>query len=350
MRRHRIAAIPGDGIGPEVIGAGLEVLTALSARDGGFSLSVDALPWSSATYLREGHYIPPGGVERLRDYDAIFFGAVGSREVPDHVSLWGLRLPICQGLDQFANVRPVRVLPGVRSPLGPDARVDWVVVRENSEGEYAGVGGRAHRGLPTEVATEVAVFTRTGVERIHRFAFELARRRPRRRLTLVTKSNAMRHGLVLWDEVFAEVARDYPDVATDRELVDAVTTRMVLRPGTLDVLVATNLHADILSDLAAALAGSLGIAPTANLDPTRRGPSMFEPIHGSAFDLVGRGIANPVATFWTAVLMLEHLGEEMAARRLMAAIEGTTASGVLTPDLGGRATSAEVTQAVIERL
>jgi tartrate dehydrogenase/decarboxylase/D-malate dehydrogenase len=228
--------------------------------------------------------------------------------------------------------------------------VDWVVVRENSEGEYAGVGGRAHRGTPEEVATEVAVFTRRGAERIHRFAFGLARRRPRRRLTLVTKSNAMRHGLVLWDEVFDEVAREFPDVATDRELVDAVTTRMVLRPESLDVLVATNLHADILSDLAAALAGSLGIAPTANLDPTRRAPSMFEPIHGSAFDLVGKGVANPIATFWTGALMLEHLGEAAAARRLMAAIEGTTASGVLTPDLGGRATSAEVTQAVIERL
>jgi tartrate dehydrogenase/decarboxylase/D-malate dehydrogenase len=350
MREHRIAAIPGDGIGPEVIDAGLQVLDALAKRDGGFSLRVERFPWSSETYLREGHYIPEGGLERLRGFDAIFFGAVGSREVPDHVSLWGLRLPICQGFDQYANVRPVRVLPGVKSPLGPGAAIDWVVIRENSEGEYAGVGGRAHRGLPTEVATEVAVFTRAGVERIHRFAFELARRRPRRRLTLVTKSNAMRHGLVLWDEVFAEVARDYPDVATDRELVDAVTTRMVLRPGTLDVLVATNLHADILSDLAAALAGSLGIAPTANLDPTRRGPSMFEPIHGSAFDLVGRGIANPVATFWTAVLMLEHLGETAAAARLMAAIEGTTGAGVLTPDLGGKATTAEVTRAVIERL
>jgi len=350
MREHRIAAIPGDGIGPEVIGAGLEVLAALAARDGGFALRVETFPWSSATYLREGHYIPPGGLERLRGFDAIFFGAVGSREVPDHVSLWGLRLPICQGFDQYANVRPVRVLPGVRSPLGPDARVDWVVVRENSEGEYAGVGGRAHRGTPEEVATEVAVFTRRGVERIHRFAFQLARRRPRRRLTLVTKSNAMRHGLVLWDEVFAEVAREFPDVATDRELVDAVTTRMVLRPGSLDVLVATNLHADILSDLAAALAGSLGIAPTANLDPERRAPSMFEPIHGSAFDLVGKGVANPVATFWTAALMLEHLGEEAAASRLVAAIEATTGAGIVTPDLGGEATTAEVTRAVIERL
>jgi tartrate dehydrogenase/decarboxylase/D-malate dehydrogenase len=223
-------------------------------------------------------------------------------------------------------------------------------VRENSEGEYAGHGGRAHRGLPIEVATETAVFTRAGVERIHRFAFALARQRPRRRLTLVTKSNAQRHGMVLWDEIFYEVARDFPDVATDRELVDAVTTRMVLRPQSLDVLVATNLHADILSDLAAALAGSLGIAPTANLNPERRFPSMFEPIHGSAFDIAGQGIANPIATFWTAVLMLEHLGEREAAARLMAAIESVTAARVFTPDLGGQATTAEVTRAVCDRL
>ncbi len=350
MREHRIAAIPGDGIGPEVIAAGLEVLRALAARDGGFQLRVEQFPWSSETYLRDGHYIPEGGLDRLRSFDAIFFGAVGSRKVPDHVSLWGLRLPICQGFDQYANVRPVRALPGVRSPLEKGAQIDWVVIRENSEGEYAGMGGRAHRGFPIEVATETAVFTRAGVERIQRFAFELARGRPRRHLTLVTKSNAMRFGLVMWDEVFAEVARDYPDVKTDRELVDAVTTRMVLRPETLDVMVATNLHADILSDLAAALAGSLGIAPTANLNPERRFPSMFEPIHGSAFDIAGRGIANPVATFWTAVLMLEHLGETTAARRLMTAIEAVTASGLHTPDLGGHATTAEVTRAVCEQI
>jgi tartrate dehydrogenase/decarboxylase / D-malate dehydrogenase len=224
------------------------------------------------------------------------------------------------------------------------------VVRENSEGEYAGHGGRAHRGLPIEVGTEVAIFTRVGVERIHRFAFELARKRPKKRLTLVTKSNAQRHGLVLWDEIFFEVAKGYPDVRTDRELVDAVTTRMVLRPHTLDVLVATNLHADILSDLAAALTGSLGIAPTANLNPERRFPSMFEPIHGSAFDIAGKGIANPVATFWTAVLMLEHLGEAAAAKRLMVAIEAVTGRGVLTPDLGGTATTSEVTGAVCEHI
>ena len=346
MREYKIAAIGGDGIGPEVIAAGLQVLEALAAKDGGFRLQVEHFPWSSPYYLKHGHYIPEGGLEKLKGFDAIFFGAVGSQEVPDHVSLWGLRLPIAQGFDQYANVRPARVLPGVKSPLVNGQGIDWVIIRENSEGEYAGNGGRTHRGLPIEVGTETAVFTRAGVERIHRFAFELAGKRPARHLTLVTKSNAQRFGMVMWDEIFFEVARDYPDIRTDRELVDAVTTRMVLKPQTLDVIVATNLHADILSDLAAALSGSLGIAPTANLNPERRFPSMFEPIHGSAFDITGRGIANPIATFWTASMMLEHLGEPAAAARLLAAIEKVTGSGVLSPDLGGKATTAEVTLAV----
>lgn len=350
MREYRIAAIPADGIGPEVIAAGLEALEAVAARDGGFRLEVEHFPWSSDYYLEHGHYIPEGGLDRLKAFDAIFFGAVGDRRVPDHVSLWGLRLAIAQGFDQYANVRPARVLPGVRSPLERGQEIDWVIIRENSEGEYAGHGGRAHRGLPIEVGTETAVFTRTGVERIHRFAFELARKRPRKHLTLVTKSNAQRFGMVMWDEIFFEVAEDFPDVETDRELVDAVTTRMVLKPGTLDVLVATNLHADILSDLAAALSGSLGIGPTANLNPERQFPSMFEPIHGSAFDLAGKGVANPVATFWTAALMLEHLGEAAAAVRLMTATEAVTGSGVQTPDLGGNATTAQVTRAVCEHL
>jgi tartrate dehydrogenase/decarboxylase / D-malate dehydrogenase len=346
MRIHKIAAIPADGIGTEVIAAGLEVLEALAARDGGFKFDVEHFPWSSKYYLEHGHYIPEGGLEKLKTFDAIFFGAVGSQEVPDHVSLWGLRLPIAQGFDQYANVRPARVLPGVESPLRNGEDIDWVIVRENSEGEYAGHGGRAHRGLPIETATETAIFTRAGVERIHRFAFELARSRPARHLTLVTKSNAQRFGMVMWDEIFYEVAAEYPDVQTDRELVDAVTTRMVLKPKTLDVIVATNLHADILSDLAAALSGSLGIAPTANLNPERTFPSMFEPIHGSAFDITGKGIANPVATFWTAALMLEHLGESAAAKQLMQAVEHVTAAGIHTPDLGGKARTSDVTKAV----
>jgi len=293
------------------------------------------------------------GLERLKPFDAIYFGAVGAPDIPDHVTLWGLRLPICQGFDQYANVRPTRILPGIAAPLrdrGP-ADLDWVIVRENSEGEYAGNGGRVHRGLPEEVATETSVFTRVGVTRVIRFAFELARSRPRKKLTVVTKSNAQRHGMVMWDEIAAEVARDFPDVTVDKELVDAMTTRMVLKPQTIDTVVATNLHADILSDLAAALAGSLGIAPTANLDPSRRFPSMFEPIHGSAFDITGKGIANPVATFWTAVMMLEHLGEKEAGARLMAAVERVTADPALhTPDLGGKATTRQVTDAVCDAL
>jgi len=346
MRVHKIAAIGGDGIGPEVVAAGLDVLETLSTSDGAFRFEIESFDWSSRLYLDKGHYIPAGGLEKLRGFDAILFGAVGSQQVPDHVSLWGLRLPICQGFDQYANVRPTRVLPGVKSPLANGKDIDWVVIRENSEGEYAGMGGRAHRGLPIETGTEVAVFTRVGVERIHRFAFSLARTRPRKQLTLVTKSNAQRFGMVMWDEIFFEVAKEYPDVKIDRELVDAMTTRMVLKPHTLDVMVATNLHADILSDLAAALAGSLGIAPTANLNPERKFPSMFEPIHGSAFDIAGKGVANPVATFWTVSMMLDHLGEHEASRRLMNAIERVTAEGTLTPDLGGSAKTADVTKAV----
>ena len=350
MKTYDIAAIGGDGIGPEVIAAGIEALDALARRDGGFAFRFEHFPWSSDFYLKNGHYIPDGGLERLRRFDAIFFGAVGSQKVPDHVSLWGLRLPICQGFDQYANVRPTRVLPGVKSPLAHAKDIDWVVIRENSEGEYSGVGGRVHKGLPIEAASDVSVFTRVGVERIHRFAFELAAKRPRKHLTLVTKSNAQRHGMVMWDEIFFEVAKDYPAVTWDRELVDAMTTRMVLKPATLDVMVATNLHADILSDLAAALSGSLGIAPTANLNPERAFPSMFEPIHGSAFDITGKGIANPVATFWTAAMMLDHLGEAAASARLMKAVEQVTASGLQTPDLGGKAKTADVTKAVIAAL
>ncbi len=347
MSAYKIAAVPGDGIGVEVIAAGVEVLQALSKRSG-FSLDFKHFDWSSEQYLATGQYIPDGGLDELATFDAIFFGAVGALNVPDHISLWGLRLPICQGFDQYANVRPARVLPGVKSPLHNGEQIDWVVVRENSEGEYSGNGGRVHKGLPEEVATEVSVFTRTGVERIHRFAFELAQSRPRKHLTLVTKSNAQRHGMVLWDEIFFEVAKDFPDVRFDKELVDAVTTRMVLKPGSLDVIVATNLHADILSDLAAALSGSLGIAPTANLNPSRKFPSMFEPIHGSAFDITGKGVANPIATFWTAALMLEHLGEQSAAQELMTAIETVTKSGLQTPDLGGSATTRQITDAVLE--
>mgnify|MGYP003345329535 CR=1 FL=1 len=351
MKTYRIAAIPGDGIGTEVIAAGLQVLGVLAQRDGGFKLKVEDFPWSSDYYKKNGYYIPEGGLERLKKFDAIFFGAVGAPDVPDHISLWGLRLPICQGFDQYANVRPARVLPGITSPLAGGEKIDWVVIRENSEGEYSGSGGRVHRGLPEEIATETSVFTRNGVQRIHKFAFELASKRPRKHLTLVTKSNAQRHGMVMWDDIAAEVAKEYPDVTWDKMLVDAMTMRMVIKPETLDTIVATNLHADVLSDLAAALAGSLGIAPTANLNPERQFPSMFEPIHGSAFDITGKGIANPIGTFWSGVMMLEHLGQPVAAKRLMRSIERVTADKRFhTPDLGGKATTVMVTDAVCEAL
>jgi len=353
MPEYRIAAIPGDGIGAEVVAAGLEVLAALQARASNLTFQVETFPWGSDYYRAHGRMMAEDGLARLANFDAIYFGAVGDRQVPDHVTLWGLRLAICQGFDQYANVRPARILPGVASPLAGvgEGDLDWVIVRENSEGEYAGAGGRAHAGLTGEVAVETAIFTRHGVERIMRFAFELARTRPAKHLTCVTKSNAQRHGMVLWDEIFAEVARDYPNIATDKMLVDAMTTRMVREPKNLDVVVATNLHADILSDLAAALSGSLGLAPTANLNPERKFPSMFEPIHGSGFDITGQGIANPVASFWSAAMMLDHLGEGSAAAALLGAIERALASGqASTPDLGGTATTAEVTEAVVAAL
>src|SRR5271155_5174533 len=350
MKTYKIAAIPGDGIGKEVIAAGVEVLDALAAREGRFAFRFDHFDWGSDYYKRHGEMMPSDGRDQIRHHDAIYFGAVGAPDVPDHVTLWGLRLAICQPFDQYANVRPARVLPGIVSPLrrvsGPE--LDWVIVRENSEGEYAGVGGRVHRGLPLEVATDVSIMTRAGVERIFRFAFALARSRPRKLITIVTKSNAQRHAMVMWDEIGAEIAREFPDVTSDKMLVDAMTMRMTIKPESLDTIVASNLHADILSDLAAALAGSLGIAPTANLNPERRFPSMFEPIHGSAFDITGKGIANPIGTFWTATMMLEHLGEKPAADRLMRAIEKVTADPSLhTPDLGGKATTRAVTEATI---
>jgi len=349
MRQYKIAAIPADGIGPEVIEAGVAVLQALAQRAGDFSLAVESFDWGSDYYKKHGVMMPADGLDRLKPFDAIYFGAVGAPDVPDHITLWGLRLPICQGFDQYANVRPTRILPGIASPLRNVGvgDLDWVIVRENSEGEYSGHGGRAHKGLPEEVGTEVAIFTRVGVTRIMRYAFRLAQARPRKLLTVVTKSNAQRHGMVMWDEIAAEVATEFPDVSWDKMLVDAMTVRMTLKPQSLDTIVATNLHADILSDLAGALAGSLGVAPTANIDPERRFPSMFEPIHGSAFDITGKGIANPVATFWTAAQMLEHLGETAAAARLMTAVEQVCAAGILTPDVGGNATTRDVTDAVI---
>jgi tartrate dehydrogenase/decarboxylase/D-malate dehydrogenase len=353
MKTYRIATIPGDGIGKEVVPAGQKVLQALAAADGGFGFEFESFGWGGDWYREHGEMMPADGLNALRGKDAILFGSAGDPDIPDHITLWGLRLKICQGFDQYANVRPTRILPGIDAPLKrcrPED-LDWVIVRENSEGEYAGVGGRAHQGHSIEVATDVSIMTRAGVERILRFAFKLAQTRPRRQLTVVTKSNAQRHAMVMWDEIATEVGRDFPDVRWDKELVDAMTARMVNKPATLDTIVATNLHADILSDLAAALAGSLGIAPTGNIDPERRYPSMFEPIHGSAFDIMGKGLANPIGTFWSCVMLLDHLGETVAASRLMSAIETVTGSPALhTRDLGGKATTADVTQAVCRQL
>jgi tartrate dehydrogenase/decarboxylase/D-malate dehydrogenase len=352
MSKHIIAAIPADGIGIEVIAATIEVLKAIETRFDDIAFEFVHYDWGSDYYKKHGLMMPEDGLVKLKKSDAILFGAVGAPDVPDHITLWGLRLKICQGFDQFANVRPTRVLPGIQSPLRENepGNMDWVIIRENTEGEYSGQGGRSHRGQAHEMATEVSVFTRTGIERIMRYAFEVAKSRPRKLLTVVTKSNAQKHGMVLWDEIADQVAAEYPDVTWDKMLVDAMTVRMTLDPKSLDTIVATNLHADILSDLAGALAGSLGVAPTANIDPSRRAPSMFEPIHGSAFDITGKGVANPVASFWSAVQMLEHLGEKKAADVLMAAIETATGNKVFTPDVGGDAMTADVTKAVISAI
>ena len=353
MKTYRIATVPGDGIGKEVIPAGRQVLEALAAADISFKFEFENFDWGGDYFRLHGEMMPCDGLDALRGHDAILFGSAGDPHIPDHLTLWGLRLKICQGLDQYANVRPTRILPGIDAPLKrcQPEDLNWVIVRENTEGEYSGIGGRVHQGQPLEAATDVSLMTRAGVERILRFAFRLAQSRPRKLLTVITKSNAQRHAMVMWDEIAAEIAREFPDVAWDKELVDAATARMVNRPRSLDTIVATNLHADILSDLAAALAGSLGIAPTGNIDPERRSPSMFEPIHGSAFDIMGKGWANPVGAFWSIVMLLEHLGEAEAAARVMKAIEDVTANPALhTRDLGGTATTAEVTEAVCAQI
>lgn len=353
MGKYRIAVVPGDGIGTEVIEAGCRILEQLCSINDGLELEFESFPWGTDYYLETGHMMPEDGVDTLRTFDAIYFGSAGDPRVPDHISLWQLRLAICQGLDQYANIRPARLLDGLSSPLreARQADIDWVIVRENSEGEYSGAGGRVHQGLELETGLDVSVITRAGAERIQRFALELARSRPRKKLTLVTKSNAQRHAMVLWDEVFEKVSADYPDVTTDRMLVDAMTVRFVNQPETIDTVVATNLHADVLSDLAAALSGSMGLAPTGNLNPERATPSMFEPIHGSAFDIMGHGVANPLGAVWSASLMLDHLGETQAAAQLFGAVEAVTRDGSALPrDLGGQATTDNVTNAVCRAL
>jgi tartrate dehydrogenase/decarboxylase/D-malate dehydrogenase len=355
IRQFRIAVIPGDGIGNEVVPEGLRVLDALASASGGrLAFDYELFPWGCDYYLKTGTMMDDDGLDRLQPFDAIYFGAVGWPGVPDHVSLWGLRLRICQGFDQYACVRPVKLLPGITSPLrnaSPET-IDWVVVRENSEGEYAGVGGRnfAGRGPGAEVAVQAAMFTERGCQRIIRYAFELALKRPRKKVTSVTKSNAQQYAMTLWDDVFNLVRRDYPTVETEQWLVDAMAARFVLRPETLSVVVGSNLFGDILSDLGSAIAGSLGIAASANIDPERRHPSMFEPVHGSAPDIAGKGVANPIAAVWTVVMLLDHLGLADEAARVMRAIEATTAGGFLTPDLGGNATTREVGDAIVSAL
>lgn len=346
LRSHTIASIPGDGIGPETVAAARRVLDAVAAN-AGFGLAWQEYPWGCDHYLATGSMMDEDGLAALSKADAILLGAVGRPDVPDHVSLWGLLIPIRRGFDQFVSLRPVRLLEGVDSPLAAGRNeLDVVIVRENTEGEYSEIGGRIFHGRADEMAIQEAVFTRTGVERIARYAFDLARTRSGS-VASATKSNGIIHTMPFWDEVVADVATDYPDVELTRYHVDALAALLVLDPARFDVVLGSNLFGDILSDLTAALAGSIGIAPCGNIDPTRRFPSMFEPIHGSAPDIVGRGIANPIGQIWSSVLMLEHLGEADAARRLERAIESVLAAGIRTPDLGGSDDTSEVTDAVI---
>lgn len=370
---YRIASIPADGIGPEVVSAAIEVVEKLAKTLKTFTIEFTHIPWGTAYYKKTGAYVDENVLEILKSYDAGLFGSVGAPgtftiffpqffrfqmliyhvpDVPDHISLWGLLLAIRGPLQLYANVRPVRTFPGTQSPLrnAGTKGIDWLLVRENSEGEYSGQGGRSHRGQTWETATEVAIFTYVGIERIMRFAFSAAQARPRKLLTVVTKSNSMRNGMVLWDEVALKVSNDFPDVKWDKMLVDAMTVRMVNQPESLDTIVGTNLHMDILSDLAAALAGSIGVAPSSNLDPTRKNPSLFEPVHGSAFDITGKGVANPVATFWSAAEMLGWLGEEDAKEKLMACVERVCEAGILTKDLGGTAMTKDVTKSVCDEI
>ncbi|KAB2352322.1 tartrate dehydrogenase [Actinomadura rudentiformis] len=350
-KTHRIALIPGDGIGTEVVPAARKVLDVVSERHG-IELTYTEFDWSCERYLREGAMMPDDGMERLREHDAILLGAVGYPGVPDHVSLWGLLIPIRRSFRQYVNLRPIRVFEGVPSPLRTAAagEVDFVIVRENVEGEYSQVGGRLYQGFPEEVAIQEAIFTRAGVTRILDYAFDLAARRGGR-LTSATKSNGIVHTMPFWDELVAERAIHHPGVTWDQEHIDALAAKFVLQPGRFDVVVGSNLFGDILSDLAAAIAGSIGIAPSANLNPEREFPSMFEPVHGSAPDIAGRGIANPLGTVWSAALMLDHLGHPRAASDITDAIATVLAKGAtITPDLGGSATTDELTEALIQAL
>ena len=351
MPTIRLAVIPGDGIGPEVVPQGLRVLQAAADLHGGLHLECAEFPWNCAHHLRHGAMMPQDGLRTLADFDAVFLGAVGHPDVPDHVSLWGLLIPIRRTFQQYVNLRPVRLLRGIASPLagrGP-GDIDFVVVRENTEGEYSSIGGRIHEGTPHEVAAQVSHFSRMGVERIVRYALELAAGR-RGELTVATKSNGIVHTMPFWDEVCRAAAAEYPGVRVRFAHIDALAAYFVSRPQTFDVVVGSNLFGDILTDLGAAVVGSIGIAPSANLNPERRFPSLFEPVHGSAPDIAGRGIANPVGQIWTAKLLLDFFGAGEVGAAVLEAVEQTLEAGVRTPDLGGRATTVEVGDAVVERL
>ena len=352
MDRHSIAVIGGDGIGPDVIREGQRVLEALSQATRSMEWEFRQFPWGCAYYEQHGVMMPDDALDTLRPFDAIYFGAVGFPTVPDHISLHGLLLPIRQSFQQYINLRPIRLLPGVTSPLvgkGSD-EIDFLCVRENTEGEYAGIGGRVHRETSYEVAVETTVFTRTGVERVVRYAFELAKRTGRGHVTNVTKSNAQRHAFVFWDEVFDEIAPEYSEITTDRALVDAAAARMVRSPESYDVLVASNLFGDILTDIGGALMGSLGVPPSSNVNPDGGYPPMFEPVHGSAPDIAGKGIANPIAAIWAAAMMVEELGYPDESELMMNAISDVTVAGKLTADLGGSASTVEFATAVCEAL
>jgi tartrate dehydrogenase/decarboxylase/D-malate dehydrogenase len=355
MRHYQIAVLPGDGIGHEVIPESVQTLQALAELQGDFRLVTRQFDWGSERYLREGAMMPEDGLTVLEQggFDGILLGPVGDPRVPDHITLWGLLLPIRQGFDQYVNLRPMRLLPGVRSPLAGkgSAEIDMVCVRENTEGEYAGVGGRVHQGTADEVAIQSMVFTRTGTERIIRYAFEYARKHGRKRVMSATKSNSIQYSMVFWDEVFGQVAAEYPDIEHEQQLIDSLAARFVTKPESLDVIVASNLFGDILTDLGAAISGSMGLAPSANLNPERRYPSLFQAIHGSAPDIAGKGVANPIASIWSGQLLLDHLGEEKAAAALLRAIEEVLATErVRTPDLGGTATTRQQGEAIRTQL
>lgn len=352
MNRYTIANIPGDGIGREVLPAGVRVLSAVAQRCG-FALEFRDFDWSCETYLAIGKMMPDDGLTQLADHDAIFLGAVGYPGVPDHVSLWGLLLPIRREFDQYVNLRPVRLLPGIRSPLRDKSTgdIDFWVVRENSEGEYSQIGGRTGTG-EDEIVIQQAVFTRRGTDRILRYAFDFARKLGRPHVTSATKSNGLYHSMPFWDERFAAIGAEYPEIATNQYHIDILAARFVMSPERFDVVVGSNLFGDILSDLGPGVTGTIAVAPSANLNPPRRFPSMFEPVHGSAPDIAGQGIANPIGQIWSGAMMLDHLGEAEAAAMVLAAIEAVLLDpqAVLTPDLGGNGSTADLTRQILEKL